>query len=320
LSGKNNILPDIIAIREAAARIAPYINRVPVLTSSTINSITGASVYFKCENFQKAGAFKSRGATNAVFSLEQPELAHGVATHSSGNHAQALARAAKLRNTKAYIVMPETSPEVKVNAVKHYGGLITFCKPTLQDREDTLKNIIAQTGALEIHPYNKYEVIAGQGTSPLDILEEISNPDIIMTPVGGGGLLSGTAICTKCLSPKTLVYAAEPSAADDAFQSYYSGRFVPSVNPKTIADGLLTSLGSLTYPVITRHVDKILTTPDEDIVKAMHFIWERMKIIIEPSSAVPVAALLMNKAIFSGKKVVIIISGGNVDLNKLPWK
>lgn len=306
-------------IRDAASRIARYINRTPIFQSDQINQLTGADVFFKCENFQKAGAFKSRGAVNATFSLSDKEIKRGVATHSSGNHAQALARAAKLRKAKAYIVMPETSPKVKVNAVKHYGGIITFCKPTLAAREETLKKIIEETGAHEIHPYNIPPVIAGQGTCALEIIEEIGNPDVIMTPVGGGGLLSGTAICAKNISDDISVIAAEPDGADDAFRSFYGGSFVPSVNPKTIADGLLTSLGSITYPLIRSLVDKIYTVSEPDIIHAMHFVWERMKIIIEPSSAVAVAALLNNKKIFSNKKTAIILSGGNVDLNKLPW-
>lgn len=306
-------------IKDASNRIAPYINRTPILNSDQVNQFTGARVYFKCENFQKAGAFKSRGAVNATFSLSDSEIKKGVATHSSGNHAQALARAAKLRNVKAHIVMPETSPEVKVNAVKHYGGLITFCKPTLAAREETLDHIIEKTGACEIHPYNIPPVIAGQGTCALEIIEDLGLPDIILTPVGGGGLLSGTAACAKSISENIRVIAAEPEGANDAFQSFYSGSFVPSVNPLTIADGLLTSLGSITYPIIRKLVDEIYTVSEADIINAMHFVWERMKIVIEPSSAVPVAALFKHKELFKNKKIAVILSGGNVDLNKLPW-
>jgi len=312
-------VPDLDTIRAAAERIKPYIHRTPVLTSAAIDKITGARIYFKCENMQKAGAFKSRGACNAVFSLTEDQLKKGVGTHSSGNHAQALARAALLRNTDAYIVMPETSPAVKVAGVKGYKGKITFCKPTLQAREETLQTIIDSTGALEIHPYNDYRIIAGQASVALELLEEIGEPDMIMAPVGGGGLLSGTALATKYLYPKIRVIAAEPEMADDAYRSFYEGRFIPSENPQTIADGLLTSLGSLTYPIIREYVDDIVTVSEEGIIKAMRLIWERMKIVIEPSSAVPLAAILEEKLDVDGKSVGIILSGGNIDLDKLPW-
>lgn len=312
-------LPDLQTIREAAARIRPHIHKTPVLTSQAINEICGAELFFKCENFQKAGAFKSRGACNAVFSLGEDQLLKGVCTHSSGNHAQALARAAQLRNTDAYIVMPETSPKVKVAGVKGYGGKITFCKPTLEARENTIKKVIEATAALEIHPYNNYTIIAGQATCALELLEQIGNPDIILAPVGGGGLLSGTALTTKYLSDTCRVIAAEPEMADDAYRSFYAGKLIPSQNPKTIADGLLTSLGSLTYPIIKEYVDEIVTVSEEGIIKAMRLIWERMKIIVEPSSAVPLAAILENKLDVKGKKTGIILSGGNIDLDKLPW-
>ncbi len=312
-------IPDLNTIKSAAKRIKPYIHNTPVLRCAGINEITGGDIFFKCENMQKAGAFKSRGACNAVFSLTADQLKKGVGTHSSGNHAQALARAASLRNTDAYIVMPETSPRVKVAGVKGYGGKITFCKPTLQAREETLQRIIEDTGALEIHPYNNYRIIAGQATAALEMLEEMGKTDIIMVPVGGGGLLSGTALTTKYLSPGTRVIAAEPEMADDAYRSFYEGRLIPSNNPKTIADGLLTSLGSLTYPIIREYVDDIVTVSEEGIIKAMRLIWERMKIVIEPSSAVPLAAVLENKIDIKGKTVGIILSGGNVDLDGLPW-
>ncbi|MCK4569935.1 MAG: pyridoxal-phosphate dependent enzyme [Bacteroidales bacterium] len=312
-------IPDLNTIKSAAKRIKPYIHNTPVLRCAGINEITGGDIFFKCENMQKAGAFKSRGACNAVFSLTADQLKKGVGTHSSGNHAQALARAASLRNTDAYIVMPETSPRVKVAGVKGYGGKITFCKPTLQAREETLQRIIEDTGALEIHPYNNYRIIAGQATAALEMLEEMGKTDIIMVPVGGGGLLSGTALTTKYLLPGTRVIAAEPEMADDAYRSFYEGRLIPSNNPKTIADGLLTSLGSLTYPIIREYVDDIVTVSEEGIIKAMRLIWERMKIVIEPSSAVPLAAVLENKIDIKGKTVGIILSGGNVDLDGLPW-
>ncbi|MCK5339228.1 MAG: pyridoxal-phosphate dependent enzyme [Bacteroidales bacterium] len=312
-------IPDLNTIQLAAERIKPYIHKTPVLSSTGINEITGGNIFFKCENMQKAGAFKSRGACNAVFSLTEDQLKKGVGTHSSGNHAQALARAASLRNTDAYIVMPETSPKVKVAAVKAYGGKITFCKPTLQAREETLQTIISNTGALEIHPYNDYRIIAGQATAAMEMLEAMGKVDIIMAPVGGGGLLSGTALSTKYLSPETVVIAAEPEMADDAYRSFHEGRLIPSENPLTIADGLLTSLGSLTYPIITEYVDDIVTVSEEGIIRAMRLTWERMKIVIEPSAAVPLAAILENKVEVKGKTVGIILSGGNVDLDSLPW-
>lgn len=307
---------DILA---AAERIRPYLHRTPVLTSEILNEITGAELYFKCENFQKAGAFKSRGATNAVFSLNRDELKRGVATHSSGNHAAALARAAQLKQIPAYIVMPENSSKVKIEAVKHYGGHITFCVPTLEAREETLKQVLSQTHAFEIHPYNNYSIIAGQATAALELLEEKPGLDLMIAPVGGGGLLSGTALACHYFAPGTKVIAAEPSGADDAFQSFGQNKFIPSVNPDTIADGLRTSLGSLTFPIIQRLVQHIITVDDQTTIEAMKLVWERMKIIIEPSSAVALAIVLKNKHIFMGKKTGIIISGGNADLMHLPW-
>jgi len=313
------MIPDLKTIEAAASRIRPYIHRTPVLTSRSLDHMLGAKIFFKCENFQKVGAFKSRGACNAVFSLEESAVEKGVATHSSGNHAQALARAALIRGCKAYIVMPETSSRVKVEAVKGYGGDIYFCRPTLAAREETLQEVVSRTGATEIHPYNDYRVIAGQATAALELLEESGPLDVIMAPVGGGGLLSGTALATAYMSPSTIVIAAEPAGADDAYRSFTTRQFVPSVNPQTIADGLLTSLGPLTFPIILDHVHRIITVSEESIIAAMHLTWERMKIIIEPSSAVPLAALMENKDGFHGKKIGIIISGGNVSLDKLPW-
>jgi len=276
-------------------------------------------MFFKCENFQKAGAFKSRGACNAVFSLTHDQMKNGVATHSSGNHAQALARAAGLRSIKAMIVMPENSSKVKVDAVRSYGGLITFCPPTLEARESTLKEVIAHTGAIEIHPYDNYNIIAGQATAVKELIEDTPALDYILAPVGGGGLLSGTALGTYYFSPKTKVLAAEPEQAKDAFLSFYSKKFVPSLNPNTLADGLRTSLGELTFPIILEYVQDIITVSETDIIEAMKLIWERMKIIIETSSAVTLAAIKNKPGLFKGKKTGIIISGGNVDINNLPW-
>lgn len=311
--------PDLNTILQSAKRIEPFIHRTPVLKSDNLNKIVEAEIFFKCENFQKAGAFKSRGAINAVFSLSEEDIKKGVCTHSSGNHAAALSRAAKLRGCKANIVMPENSSKVKVAAVKNYGGIITFCKPTLNSRENTLDIVKSETGSIEIHPYNDYRIIAGQATAALEIIEDIKDLEIILAPVGGGGLMSGTALSTKYLLPKATILAAEPKGADDACRSFLKKEFIPSENPQTMADGLLTSLGSLTFPIILKYVDDIITVSEDSIIEAMQLIWERMKIIVEPSSAVPFAAILENRSKFHNKRVGVIISGGNVDLSNLPW-
>ncbi len=312
-------IPAINNLTEAHKIIKAFIHKTPVLSSQSINEITGASLFFKCENLQKAGAFKFRGATNAVLLLSEEQKAKGVATHSSGNHAAALALAARNAGVKAYVVMPENAPEPKKKAVAGYGAEITFCKPTLEARETTLERVIQQTGAVFIHPYNNPHIIAGQGTAALELLDEIADLDIIMAPVGGGGLISGTAIAAKNTKTGIKVLAAEPEMADDAFRSFKSGKLLPSVNPDTLADGLRTSLGSLTFKIIRKNVDDILTVSEKSIVTAMRMIWERMKIIVEPSSAVPLAAVLEHPEIFSKKKTGIILSGGNVDLKKLPF-
>jgi len=278
-----------------------------------------AELFFKCENFQKAGAFKIRGATNAVFALGDEEASQGVATHSSGNHAAALALAAHWRGIKAYVVMPENASEVKRDAVANYGAEIIFCRPTLEAREEGLDKIVDRTGATFIHPYNDYRVISGQGTAALELCEEIQDLDIVMSPVGGGGLLSGTAIAVSAISPKAHVIAAEPERADDAYRSLQAGRIIPANNPDTIADGLRTSLGDLTFPIIRRYVKEIVTVSEEGIVKAMRYVWERMKIIVEPSAAVPLGALLTKRIELPGKRIGVILSGGNVDLANLPW-
>ncbi len=310
--GKTDIL-------NAAKRIQPYIHRTPVLTCSMIDELVGASIFFKCENFQKAGAFKSRGATNAVFSLDHYDIKQGVATHSSGNHAAALARAAMLKHIPAYIVMPENSSLVKIAAVKNYGGRITFCKPTLEAREEKLNEVLNETNAFEIHPYNNYTIIAGQATSALELIEEQPDLNCIVAPVGGGGLLSGTALAAHYFSPSTKVIAAEPAGADDAYQSFYQKKMVLSINPDTIADGLRTSLGSLTFPIIRHYVSDIITINDHATIEAMKLVWERMKIIIEPSSAITLAMIIKHKHRFTNQKIGIILSGGNVDLMHLPW-
>jgi threonine dehydratase len=314
-----NDFPTLADIRQAARRIQPYVHHTPILTSTKINQIVGAELFFKCENFQKVGAFKARGATNAVFSLTDEEASHGVATHSSGNHAAALSLAARSREIPAYIVMPRTAPSVKKKAVEGYGAEITLCEPTLEAREEGLDAVVKKTGAVFIHPYNDYRIIAGQATASLELLEGTESLDIVLTPVGGGGLTSGTALTVKNLSPSTRMIAVEPEMADDACRSFRDGKIYPSVNPRTIADGLLTSLGEKTFGIIQKYVDDIVTVPEQGIIDAMRLIWERMKIIVEPSAAVPLAAIISEQLDVSGKRVGIILSGGNVDLEKLPW-
>jgi threonine dehydratase len=308
--------PTIKNIREAHQRIQSYIHKTPVLTCNSLNKIVGAKLFFKCENFQKVGAFKFRGACNTVFSLSDVEASRGVVTHSSGNHAAALALAARRRGIIARIVIPSNAPEVKIDAVKNYGGMITFCEPTLASRESTAAKVIEETGATMIHPFNDYRIIAGQGTAALELMEEINDLDYVLAPVGGGGLLSGTAIAAKALNPKIKIIGCEPKNADDAYRSIKAGRIIPPQNPNTIADGLKTSLGDKTFPIIQQLVDEIVLVTEEQIITAMRSIFERMKIIVEPSSAVPFGALISNKLNVSGKKVGIIISGGNVDFNK----
>lgn len=313
-------VPTIKDILAAEKRIRPHVHRTPVLTSENLDNMFGCRLFFKCENFQKAGAFKSRGAANAVFSLDDSQLKSGVATHSSGNHAAALSRAAMLRGTDAHIVMPENSSPVKIAAVKQYGGKITFCKSDLASREETLEKVVAMTNSTEIHPYNNPVIIAGQATAAKELIEDAGAPDILIAPVGGGGLLSGTALSARYFASGTSVIAAEPEQANDAWRSFHEKKFIPSVNPDTIADGLRTSLGTLTFPIIMDNVHDIVTVSEAAIVEAMKLIWERMKIIIEPSSAVPLAALIENQIETRNTKIGIIISGGNVDLSSLPWQ
>ncbi len=306
-------------ISNAQLRIKPFIHHTPVLTSSYFNKLIGAQLFFKCENFQKVGAFKFRGATNAVLQLADAQKKKGVIAHSSGNHAQALALAAKMQGVKAHIVMPSNAPKVKLEAVAGYDAQITFCEPTLQARERTVASLIEQYGFTEIHPFDDDTIIAGQATVALELMEEVLGLDIIIAPVGGGGLLSGTALATHYFNKGIKVYGAEPQEADDAKRSLDSGKLIPMVDPNTIADGLLTSLSPRTFSIIKTHVTDIFTVTEAEIITAMKLVWERMKIIIEPSSAVPVAAVLKNKKIFKSKQVGIIISGGNVDLSKLPF-
>lgn len=311
--------PTAHSIEEAALRIAPWVKQTPVLSSQAINAVAGAEIVFKCENFQRVGAFKFRGAVNAAYTLDKADLAKGLATHSSGNHAQALALAAKMLETKAYIVMPENSPQVKIDAVKGYGAEVTFCVPTLEARESTLKEVTDRTGATFIPPYDHYRIIEGQATTARELVRAHPSLDVVMCPVGGGGLLAGTALAVHYFSPNTKVIAGEPTGADDAWRSFQAGKIIPSQNPKTLADGLLTSLGTRNFPIIQKHVEDIITVDDEAIIRAMRLIWERMKLVVEPSAAVPLAAVLENKSRFAGQRLGIILSGGNVDLGKLPF-
>jgi threonine dehydratase len=303
------------SISEAHERIKPYVHRTPVLTSSSINEISGANIFFKCENLQNVGAFKARGAMNAALSLPANQKSKGIATHSSGNHGQAIARAASMLAMKSYIVMPRTAPLIKKKGVEAYGGQIFECEPNLQSREATLAEVIQKTGATEIHPFNNYDVMTGQATAAKEFFEEVKDLDFIVVPVGGGGLLSGTAMGAKYFSPETSVVAAEPEGADDTFRSMKSGKIEPSQS-NSIADGLLTTLGDKTFPIIRDHVKDVITVSDPEIIAAMRLIWERLKVIIEPSAAVAFAAVLKQKDKFRGKRVGIIFSGGNVDLEK----
>jgi threonine dehydratase len=319
---------DLTAIRAAHERIRPYIHRTPVLTSTRLDAASGGSLFFKCENFQKIGAFKARGATNAVFVLDDATARRGVATHSSGNHGAALARAAKLRGIPAHIVMPSNSAKVKVRAVESYGAHIVFCEPTEAAREAACTDVIANTGARLIHSFENEDVMAGQGTAAVELIEEV-DVDLLICPVGGGGLLCGTAVAAKSMQPKIKVIAVEPANADDAAQSFHAGRRIVTEKKFTIADGLRTNVGEPNFPIIQRYVDDIVTVSEEAITSAMRAIWETMKIIIEPSAAVPYAAIMerqpsqsygsAGKVDIAGKRVGIILTGGNVDLDALPW-
>ncbi len=312
-------LPVFDDVIEATGRIQPHIHRTPVLTSRTLNKMADAALFLKAENFQRVGAFKARGACNAIFALSEDEARHGVTTHSSGNHAQAIAFAAGLRGIPAIVVMPEDAPPVKVAAVQDYGAKIVWAGSTPLDREQTVQTVLEQTGAVFIHPSNDFYVIAGQGTAALELLEDVPDLDVVMTPVGGGGLLAGTALSVKALSPRTRVIGAEPETVDDAARSLRDGRIYPPTNAYTIADGLRTFLGDISFPIIYEHVSEIATVTEAGIVAAMRLIWERMKIIIEPSAAVPVAAVFEHPDLVCGRRIGIILSGGNVDLNHLPW-
>jgi threonine dehydratase len=309
----------LTAIREAHERIRERIHRTPVLTSATLDEQAGASLFFKCENLQKGGAFKARGAMNAVFSLSAAEAARGVATHSSGNHAAAVSRAAKLRGIPSYIVMPHNVPKAKQASVSRLGGKIVFCEPTLAAREAAAAQIVAETGATLVHPYDDLKVMAGQGTAALELLEQVPQLDVIICPVGGGGLVSGTAVAAKSINPQIVVIAAEPAGADDASRSFKAGQRIPLTQANTIADGLRGSLSDRTFAEIQRHVADVVTVSEAGIVTAMRTIWEVLKIIVEPSAAVPYAAVLENKVAPGGRRVGIILTGGNLDLDSLPW-
>ncbi len=317
-------IPTIDDIQAAATRIGSIIHHTPVLTSRALNAMSDAEIFFKCENFQKGGAFKIRGAANTVLLLCESAASpnavpDAVATHSSGNHAAAVALAAKMQGIKAYVVMPRDAPAVKQAAVADYGAEIILCEPTLEAREAGLAEVVVRTGAAFVHPYNDPRVVAGQGTAALELLADVPDLDAVLTPVGGGGLLCGTALTLAALAPRTQVIAGEPARADDAYRSLQAGTLIPVGQTDTIADGLRTSLGSLTFAIIQEHVRAIITVSEAEIVQAMRHIWERMKIVVEPSSAVPFAALLKSREQFSGKRVGIILTGGNVDLDHLPF-
>lgn len=312
--------PDLAAIRDAHHRIAPHIHRTPVLTSESLDEIAGAKLFFKCENLQRTGSFKIRGATNGVFSLSDAEAKRGVVTHSSGNHAAALSSAAHRRGIPAWVVMPRNAPKVKVQAVEAYGGEITFCEPTLQARESAAAEILARTGAVMIHPFDNDRIIAGQGTAALELLDEVPDLDFITAPVSGGGLLSGTAIAARGLRPEIRVVGGEPANADDAYRSLAAGKLVPVDHPETIADGLRASLAPRTFAILRRLVSEISRVTEDEIVATMRLLWERMKIVVEPSGAVAAAPALNRKIGADNRRVGIILSGGNVDLAELPFK
>jgi threonine dehydratase len=315
-----NIAVDLAAVRAAHARISPHIQRTPVLSNAALDQAAAATLFFKCENLQQIGAFKARGACNAVLSLSDAEAARGVVTHSSGNHGAALAWAAKRRGIPAWIVMPSNAPTVKQEAVRGFGGNILFCEATVAAREEACAAVQAESGATLVHPYNDWRVIAGQGTAALELLTDLPQLDAIITPVGGGGLVSGTAIVAKAIKPSIKVYGAEPAGADDAAQSLRAGHIIPQLNPRTIADGLRSSLGDKTFAVISSLVDGIGTVSEEAIVQAMRLAWEKLKVVIEPSGAVPLAAVLDRAFALEGLRVGVILSGGNVDLERLPWQ
>lgn len=309
-------LKDIVAAHD---RIAPFIHRTPVLTNKSLNELSGAELYFKCENFQKAGSFKIRGATNTVELLNQDELDRGIATTSSGNHGAALSMAVSRRNGKTKVVMPHNTPKIKVKNVERNGGEVIWCEPDQTSREEVLKDLVVKTGSTVVHPYNDERIVMGQGTAGKELIEDHPDLDAIVSPVSGGGLLSGTLLSAKEMNEQVSVYGAEPAEADDAYRSLQNGEIVPNDTINTICDGLRAQIGTITFPIIQKYVDEIITLSEEEILDSMKMIWERLKIIVEPSCSISLAAIIKNKNKFSGKNVGLIMSGGNVDLNQLPW-
>ncbi len=312
-------IPTFDDVKAAHERIGDYVHRTPVLTSTFMNERIGAQLFFKCENFQKAGAFKARGASNAVFGLDEAQAAKGVATHSSGNHGLSLSYAAGRRGIPVTVVMPRTAPDAKKAAVRGYGGTVVECEPSTSSREAVFAEVVAKSGADFVHPYNDPRVIAGQGTCSRELVEQVDDLDAVIAPIGGGGMISGTCLTLSNVAPKTKIYAAEPKNADDAARSFKAGHIIADDAPNTVADGLKVPLKELTWHFVSNHVEDILTATEDEIVDAMMLTWQRMKIVMEPSSAVPLATILKNPEIFAGKRVGVIITGGNVDLNKLPW-
>lgn len=312
-------IPTLEDMRTARARITPHIHVTPVLTSRMLDELSGAELFFKSENFQKAGAFKARGASNAVFGLSDEQAARGVATHSSGNHGTCLSYAAKQRGIPCTVVMPRTAPQAKKDAVMGYGGRVVECEPSTSSREAVFAEVVAETGAEFVHPYNDHRVIAGQATCSAELIEQVEGLDAVVAPIGGGGMVSGTCLTLSGLAPQMKIYAAEPEQADDAFRSFKAGHIIADDAPNTVADGLKVPLKELTWHFVQKQVTDILTASEEEIVEAMKLIWKRLKIVMEPSSAVPLATILKNPQIFAGKRVGVIVTGGNVDLDKLPW-
>jgi threonine dehydratase len=313
------VIPTFADVVAAHDRIKPYIHRTPVLTSTYFNELTGAELFFKCENFQKAGAFKVRGASNAVFGLRDDQLAKGVATHSSGNHALSLSYAAGRRGIPCNVVMPRTAPQAKKDAVRGYGGVIVECEPSTSSREAVFAEVQARTGADFVHPYNDPRVIAGQATCSRELLEQVPGLDAVIAPIGGGGMISGTCLTVSSTAPGVDVYAAEPKNADDAYRSFKAGHIIADDAPDTVADGLKVPLKDLTWHFVSNHVRDVFTATEDEIIEAMKLTWKRMKIIIEASCAVPLATILANPEVFRGRRVGVIITGGNVDLDTLPW-
>jgi threonine dehydratase len=312
-------VPTFLQIKTAHQAIQPFIHHTPVVSNQSINEIAGATIFFKCENFQKIGAFKMRGASYATLTLTEEEKSCGIATHSSGNHAQAVALSAKNHGIKAYIVMPSSAPLIKRKATAGYGAEIISCAPDIASRKSTLDKVVERTGATFIHPFDDYNVITGQATAAKELIEEVGQVEIMMAPIGGGGLMSGTALTTKYLLPDAQIIGAEPAEVNDAYRSFHKGEIVVNETINSIADGLLTNLSDKTFGIIKEHLDDILMVSEQQIVEAMRLIWERMKIIIEPSCAVPLAAILNNKERFAGKRIGLILTGGNVDVNNLPF-